>query len=200
MRLRPRGRLAQRCSMLGMLVAPQSVMLKQVTFSALTGGALVLAYAAWSKWRGHGGTPSLAQPSLSDSSRTLGSADEARRAEASEASVESAPVAVATPTLELEPIDLVLDDLWSVEEAAPNSREQLLDFSSELDDDDCSVAPEGLGVRWLTRATEALSPFNRELSLREEAEAALLEERASDLRWPATPGEERDSLPSSRRS
>jgi len=109
--------------------------------------------------------------------------------------------AIASPS-ELEPIDLVLDDLWSAEEAAPNSREQLLDFSSELDDedDDCSVAPEGLGVRWLTRATEALSPFNRELSLREEAEAALLEERASEIRWPATPGEERDSLSSSRRS
>jgi hypothetical protein len=121
--------------------------IKHLTFSALTGGALVLAYAAWSKWR-----PAPHQPQLK---------------------VQPA----AAPALEEASIDVALDDLWAADEFAPNPDEELVDFSSELndDEDDVSVAPEGLGARWLGRATEAMSPFHRTLSVRDEAEAALLE-------------------------
>jgi hypothetical protein len=120
-------------------------MIKHLTYSALTGGVMVLAYAAWSKWR------------------------------ASPAKV-TAPPAIEPPS-EAESIDVVLDDLWRADEMTASSDEQLIDFSSELtyDEDEGSVAPEGLGVRWLTRATEAMSPFHHALSLREEAEAALIE-------------------------
>lgn len=170
-------------------------MIKQLTFSAVTGGALVLAYAAWSKWRGAG-----------DGASTLSSRGARSSSEPplSEAMTEAAPLAVTSvpaeprgagtmlPLAEPESIDVVLDDLWSADETAPSSREQLLDFSSELEDDedDCSVAPEGLGVRWLTRATEALSPFHRELTLREQAEAALLEEREPESLRNASPEDE----------
>ena len=73
----------------------------------------------------------------------------------------------------------MLDDLSAIDESAVNPNEQLVDFSTEPDydedDDETCVAPEGLGVRWLTRATEAMSPFHHALSVRDEAEAALLE-------------------------
>ena len=64
-----------------------------------------------------------------------------------------------------------------MEPPADEPEVELVDFSSELvdEEDECSVAPEGLGVRWLTRATEAMSPFHHALSVREEAEATLLE-------------------------
>lgn len=123
-------------------------MIKHLTYSALTGGVMVLAYAAWSKWR-------AAPPKLQ--------------------------VAPPPPPIhharEAESIDVALDDLWQVDEMTVNPNEQLIDFSSDLtyDEDEGSVAPEGLGVRWLTRATEAMSPFHHALSLREEAEAALLD-------------------------
>lgn len=140
--------------------------IKQFTLSALTGGALVLAYAAWSKWRG--GSPQISTAPLSQ----VGPSPEAE--------LLAPPLAdgFAAAGSEPEAIDVVLDDLWSVDDVPPDSKEQLVDFSSdiELDDDEVSVAPEGLGVRWLTRATGAMSPFNRALSVRDEAEAALLDE------------------------
>jgi len=122
-------------------------MIKHLTYSALTGGVMVLAYAAWSKWRA---TPSQL--------------------------ASSTPPQIE-PTPEAESVDVILDDLWQAEEMTVNPDEQLVDFSSELtyEEDEGSVAPEGLGVRWLTRATEAMSPFHHALSIREEAEAALLD-------------------------
>lgn len=122
-------------------------MIKHLTFSALTGGVMVLAYAAWSKWR-------AAPPQLQV--KAPPQIDRAHDAES---------------------IDIALDDLWQVDEVTVNPDEQLVDFSSELtyEEDEGSVAPEGLGVRWLTRATESMSPFHHALSLREEAEAALLD-------------------------
>ncbi|HEX2870566.1 MAG TPA: hypothetical protein VHP33_04905 [Polyangiaceae bacterium] len=139
--------------------------IKTFTVSALTSGVLVLAYAAWSKWRG---APKLASaPQL-----TL------------EPQPALEPTLLAEPELfgqrsatEGEAIDVVLDDLWGSDETAPNPDEQLVDFSAELayDDEEGAVAPEGLGVRWLTRATEAMSPFHHALSVRDEAEAALLD-------------------------
>jgi hypothetical protein len=122
-------------------------MIKHLTYSALTGGVMVLAYAAWSKWRA---TPSKLQG--------------------------AAPPQIDHGS-EPESVDVVLDDLWQVDEMTSNPNEQLIDFTSELtyEEDEGSVAPEGLGVRWLTRATEAMSPFHHALSLREEAEAALLD-------------------------
>ena len=121
-------------------------MIKHLTYSALTGGVMVLAYAAWSKWRA---TPPKLQV-------------------AAPPQIDHAP--------EADSVDVVLDDLWGADEMTVNPNEQLVDFSSDLsyEDDEGSVAPEGLGVRWLTRATEAMSPFNHALSIREEAEAALL--------------------------
>ena len=122
-------------------------MIKHLTYSALTGGVMVLAYAAWSKWRA---TPPKLQV--------------------------TAPPPI-DHALEVDSVDVVLDDLWQADEMTANPDEELIDFSSELtyEEDEGSVAPEGLGVRWLTRATEAMSPFHRALSLREEAEAALLD-------------------------
>jgi hypothetical protein len=121
-------------------------MIKHLTYSALTGGVMVLAYAAWSKWRA---TP----PKLE---------------------VTAPPQIDHAP--ETDSVDVALDDLWETDEPAVNPNEQLVDFSSDLsyEEDEGSVAPEGLGVRWLTRATEAMSPFHHALSIREEAEAALL--------------------------
>ena len=120
-------------------------MIKHLTYSALTGGVMVLAYAAWSKWRA---TPKLqvAQPPQ----------------------IDRAP--------EADSVDVILDDLWEADEMTVNPNEQLVDFSQDLtyEEDEGSVAPEGLGVRWLARATEAMSPFHHALSIREEAEAALL--------------------------
>jgi hypothetical protein len=125
----------------------------------------VLAYAAWSKWRG--GSPQISSAPLPQVEPPPGDAERQTQA------WDDGSAAVA---LEPEAIDVALDDLWSVDEVPPDSKEQLVDFSDiELDDDEVSVAPEGLGVRWLTRATEAMSPFNHELSVREEAEAALLD-------------------------
>jgi hypothetical protein len=123
-------------------------MIKHLTYSALTGGVMVLAYAAWSKWRA---TPPKLQ-------------------------VTAAPQVDRAP--EADSVDVVLDDLWEADETTANPNEQLVDFSSELtyEEDEGSVAPEGLGVRWLTRATEAMSPFHHALSIREEAEAALLDD------------------------
>jgi hypothetical protein len=120
-------------------------MIKHLTYSALTGGVMVLAYAAWSKWR--------AAPKLQV---------------AAPPQIDRAP--------EADSVDVVLDDLWEADEMAVNPNEQLVDFSQDLtyEEDEGSVAPEGLGVRWLTRATEAMSPFHHALSIREEAEAALL--------------------------
>jgi hypothetical protein len=122
-------------------------MIKHLTYSALTGGVMVLAYAAWSKWRATPPKLEVTAPPLID--------------HASEA----------------ESVDVILDDLWQADEMTANPGEELMDFSSELtyEDDEGSVAPEGLGVRWLTRATEAMSPFHHALSLRDEAEAALLD-------------------------
>lgn len=139
--------------------------IKQLTFSALTGGALVLAYAAWSKLRG--GPPKISSAPVQNLEAPLSASQPLTPARA-DGSAE--PLTGS----EAEGIDVALDDLWAVDEA-PDSKEQLVDFSSdiEFDDDEVSVAPEGLGVRWLTRATESMSPFNRELSVREEAEAAL---------------------------
>jgi hypothetical protein len=121
-------------------------MIKHLTYSALTGGVMVLAYAAWSKWRA---TPPKLQV-------------------AAPPQIDHAP--------EADSVDVVLDDLWEADETPANPNEQLVDFSSDLtyEEDEGSVAPEGLGVRWLTRATEAMSPFHHALSIREEAEAALL--------------------------
>jgi hypothetical protein len=120
-------------------------MIKHLTYSALTGGVMVLAYAAWSKWRA---TPKL----------------------------QVAPPPQIDQAAEADSVDVVLDDLWEANEMAVNPNEQLVDFSQDLtyEEDEGSVAPEGLGVRWLTRATEAMSPFHHALSIREEAEAALL--------------------------
>ena len=122
-------------------------MIKHLTYSALTGGVMVLAYAAWSKWRA---TPPKLQV--------------------------TAPPPIDQAS-EAESVDVVLDDLWQADEMTANPDEELIDFSSELtyEEDEGSVAPEGLGVRWLTRATEAMSPFHHALSLREEAEAALFD-------------------------
>jgi|GEM_PF-6410443 len=122
-------------------------MIKHLTYSALTGGVMVLAYAAWSKWRAAPPKLQVAAPPQIDQTR------------------------------ETESIDVALDDLWQADEMTVNPNEQLIDFSSDLtyEEDEGSVAPEGLGVRWLTRATEAMSPFHHALSLREEAEAALLD-------------------------
>jgi hypothetical protein len=149
--------------------------IKTFTVSALTSGALVLAYAAWSKWRGAPKLAPEARPAL-------------------EPQPVLAPTLVAEPELfgdprvtEADAIDVVLDDLWGSEETAPNPNEQLVDFSAELayDDEDGAVPPEGLGVRWLTRATEAMSPFHHALSVRDEAEAALLEGVPPSLEEPA---------------
>ena len=128
-------------------------MIKHLTYSALTGGVMVLAYAAWSKWRA---TPSKLPISTPPQ-------------------IEPAPQIESAP--EAESVDVLLDDLWQADEMTVNPDEELVDFSSELtyEEDEGSVAPEGLGVRWLTRATEAMSPFHHALSLREEAEAALLD-------------------------
>jgi hypothetical protein len=139
--------------------------IKTFTVSALTSGVLVLAYAAWSKWRP---TPKLARSSLAAAlpvdAQTLSEAT-------------AAPVVSRAPASEPDSIDVVLDELWGSDEASPNPNEQLVDFSTEPEDaeDETCVAPEGLGVRWLTRATEAMSPFHHALSVRDEAEAALLE-------------------------
>jgi hypothetical protein len=139
--------------------------IKTFTVSALTSGALLLAYAGWSKWRGATKPAPEAQPPL-------------------EPQPALEPTLLAEPGLfghppatEAEAIDVVLDDLWGSEDTAPNPHEQLVDFSAELayDDEDGAVPPEGLGVRWLTRATEAMSPFHHSLSVRDEAEAALLD-------------------------
>jgi hypothetical protein len=152
--------------------------IKTFTVSALTSGALVLAYAAWSKWRGAPKLASKPQPTL----------------EPRPAPPALEPTLMAEPELfdrpaatEAEAIDVVLDDLWGSEETAPNPNEQLVDFSDELayDDEEGCVAPEGLGVRWLTRATEAMSPFHHALSVRDEAEAALLEGVAPNLEEPS---------------
>lgn len=160
--------------------------IKQLTFSALTGGALVLAYAAWSKWRGsppkfpNAPVPKLEESPSGAEPRAQGVAD--------------------GPGLEAEAIDVDLDDLWSVDDV-PDSKQRLVDFSSdiELDDDEVSVAPEGVGVRWLTRATEALSPFNRELSAREEAQARLRDRVASGSRADDSMTQDRGSRGSPRR-
>lgn len=144
--------------------------IKTFTVSALTSGALVLAYAAWYKWRGAPKLASTPQPTLEPPALE--------------------PTLLAEPELfgqrnatEGEAIDVVLDDLWGSDETAPNPNEQLVDFSAELayDDEEGAVAPEGLGVRWLTRATEAMSPFHHALSVRDEAEAALLDGVAPNL-------------------
>lgn len=162
--------------------------IKQLTFSALTGGALVLAYAAWSKWRG--GSPKLTGSRVPNLEAGSGAAEPLAPALADRP---------AAARFEAEAIDVALDDLWSVDDV-PDSQEQLVDFSSdiEFDDDEVSVAPEGLGVRWLTRATEAMSPFNRELSLREEAEAALREGVELPNRPDGSMTEERGSRGSAR--
>ena len=118
--------------------------IKHLTFSFLTGGALMLAYAAWSKWRP---VPPLAPlkptPKLA-----------------------SAPV-VGTGAAALE--------AWDSPEPTPNPQEELVDFTVELglEDDDGPVALEDLGVRWLARATEAMSPFAQGLSVYGETDAAL---------------------------
>lgn len=142
-------------------------MIKHLTYSALTGGVMVLAYAAWSKWRA---TPPKLQV--------------------------TAPPRIDGPS-EAESVDVVLDDLWQADEMTVNPDEQLVDFSSELayEEDEGSVAPEGLGVRWLTRATEAMSPFHHALSIREEAEAALLD--GVTRRADEDPDSVRDSGPTS---
>jgi hypothetical protein len=142
--------------------------IKTFTVSALTSGALVLAYAAWSKWRGAPKLASKAQPALEPQA----AAPALQPALLAEPELFGRPVAT-----EAEAIDVVLDDLWGSEEAAPDPNEQLVDFSAELayDEEGGAVPPEGLGVRWLTRATEAMSPFHHALSVRDEAEAALLE-------------------------
>jgi hypothetical protein len=144
-------------------------MIKHLTYSALTGGVMVLAYAAWSKWRA---TPPKLQ--VTASPRIDGPA-------------------------EAESVDVVLDDLWQADEMTVNPDEQLVDFSSELayEEDEGSVAPEGLGVRWLTRATEAMSPFHHALSIREEAEAALLDGVGVTRRADEDADTTRDSGPTS---
>lgn len=142
--------------------------IKTFTVSALTSGALVLAYAAWSKWGPYKRlVPQPIEPALKSEPQPASEA----------AAKEAAP--------EVDSVDVVLDDLWAIDEATPNPNEQLVDFSTEPggdeDDDETCVAPEGLGVRWLTRATEAMSPFHHALSVRDEAEAALLEGIAQDV-------------------
>jgi hypothetical protein len=141
--------------------------IKTFTVSALTSGALVLAYAAWSKWRGAPKLASKTQPTLVPQPAPP----------ALEPTLMAEPELFGHPATEAEAIDVALDDLWGSEETAPNPNEQLVDFSAELayDDEDGAVPPEGLGVRWLTRATEAMSPFHHALSVRDEAEAALLD-------------------------
>lgn len=148
--------------------------IKTFTVSALTSGALVLAYAAWAKWRG---APKLAP----ESHPVLEPPPALEPTLAAEPELFGQPAAT-----EAEAIDVALDDLWGSEETAPNPNEQLVDFSAELvyDDEDGAVPPEGLGVRWLTRATEAMSPFHHSLSVRDEAEAALLEGVSSNLDEP----------------
>ncbi len=117
--------------------------IKQMTLSALTGGVLMLGYAAWSRWRA------------------------------------ASPPRVA-PSPALDALDLDFDDLLPSEEVTVNANEQLVDFSAEFehDEEEGAVAPEDLGVRWLTRATEAMSPFGHGLAHQQEAEAALLAEAA----------------------
>lgn len=138
-----------------MLLEQREMAIKHLTFSVLTSGVMVLAYAAWSKWRATPPKLRVAAPPPSDPILEAKSQDPS--------------------------IDVVLDDIWDtgdmIENPVQNPDEQLVDFSSELtyDEDEGSVAPEGLGVRWLTRATEAMSPFHHSLSIREEAEAALLD-------------------------
>lgn len=146
--------------------------IKTLTVSALTSGALVLAYAAWSKWRP--ASKKVAGSSLA----TALPVDAQTLSEATAAPFLSRAPAPAPDPIEVDEIDVVLDDLWGSDESVPNPNEQLIDFSTEPDyddDEETCVAPEGLGVRWLTRATEAMSPFHHALSVREEAEAALLE-------------------------
>jgi hypothetical protein len=148
--------------------------MKTLTVSALTGGVLALAYAAWSKWRAAPEAPPVpAQRELDNEPVT-----QPRPANAASSDAVS--------------IDVDLDGLWDSADSRRNPKEQLVDFSSDMlsegDDDDGAVAPEGLGVRWLSRATEAMSPFHHELSVRDEAEAALLEN---------APPEEEDDYPES---
>lgn len=153
--------------------------IKTFTVSALTSGVLVLAYAAWSKWR----PAKRLEPQSSASSLPEPLAQSEPQPEPlaqSGLEVEPKPLSEAaakSPASEADAIDVVLDDLWTVDDVSPNPNEQLVDFASEdlYDDDEGSVAPEGLGVRWLTRATEAMSPFHHALTVRDEAEAALLE-------------------------
>ena len=131
--------------------------IKALTVSALTSGVLVLGYAVWSKWRG---TPKQLAPEPQPTTEPR----------------------VAPP--EVHAVDVDLNDLWDTLEPPVDDPEvELVDFASEptYDEDEGSVAPEGLGVRWLTRATEAMSPFHHELSVREEAEAALLEGISQNL-------------------
>ena len=140
-------------------------MIKHLTFSALTGGAMVLAYAAWSKWRSAPSELEGAAPAELDPAPEAPSVADAE------------PLSDARAVSDAESIDVILDDLWDADESIQNPDEQLVDFSSELsyDDEEGAVAPEGLGVRWLTRATAAMSPFHHALTVREEAEAALLD-------------------------
>lgn len=143
--------------------------IKALTVSALTSGVLVLGYAVWSKWRGG------AKQFATEPSPTLDAHG------APEQQPATAPH-IATP--EVHAVDVDLNDLWdALEPPVDDAEVELVDFSSELadDEDEGSVAPEGLGVRWLTRATEAMSPFHHALSVREEAEAALLEGVSQNL-------------------
>ena len=80
-------------------------MIKHLTYSALTGGVMVLAYAAWSKWRA---TPKLQ------------AAPPPRIERASE------------PVSEADSVDVALDDLWQADEMTVNPNEQLVDFSPDL--------------------------------------------------------------------
>ena len=152
--------------------------IKALTVSALTSGVLVLGYAVWSKWRG------AAKPLATGPSPAVQAHGAPEPQPALEPTLLAEPVSGDPATQEVHSVDVDLDGLWDAADAPLDEPDvQLVDFSSELayDEEEGAVAPEGLGVRWLTRATEAMSPFHHALSVREEAEAALLEGVSQNL-------------------